>query len=525
MDIDPGEGTSSGTTTASTSPRCVFSRNVPKGPWTLQIKDFPEEFCDSTLRDYAKAKNPETQSLKGYERGLGYVTSQKVHSLLIHYGDEICVKGTVEPSYKILKKNEKGRHNVHLFLNLRAVVLGGKCSCKAGADGACGHIFALLWKIWLDKNEGKTSIDIRQLSCTDQLQKWGVPNREPQKNTRKFVDLIFRKSIPNKRARNIVFIKNRREKRKEINAKVTSGMLKELHDDFQASNLNSCFAAILKDCNFEPVPISEESDGTFVDNCEIEERNLCLPIGVLWEAEYRQHLGTRIHKFDYLRCTLEECQELESKTLDQSECPLWLEIKPHSFSASNFGRLVKRRLNITMAFLKSLLPSSFKGNRYTRLGLLNEETASAKYLSLPAHKGSKLYRAGFCRNPGIPVLGASCDRIVEEEDGTWGILEIKTLARAKLQNYTLKQAIKEKAAPWLYIDSIDNVQVKPDCHFIYQINGQMALTKLPWCDLLVDCGLEFHVQRFYFDRKLWVDVMLPKLLAFCEEYMPLSEVN
>ena len=118
----------------------------------------------------------------------------------------------------------------------------------------------------------------------------------------------------------------------------------------------------------------------------------------------------------------------------------------------------------------------------------------------------------------MPILGASCDRIVKTKEGELGILEIKTLSKAKTQNYTLQEAVDNKAAPWIDVDKNHKFFVKPNCKHITQINGQMALTGLKWCDLIVDCGLEFVVQWFHFDKNLWLNVMMPKLLNFCAEH-------
>lgn len=408
------------------------------------------------------------------------------------------------------------------FLTYRAVILRGHCSCKSGNDAACSHIFSLLWTILKSIQAGCTSVQIPKLSCTEQPRSWGTCKKVPAKITARFVDLIFRKSLPNKVSRNLELIKKRREKRKNTKATLTPEILESLFNELSDYKINSCFSSIISDNKFQPIP---EPSTTIIEPEHLPDtlpRPFVLPVAILWEKEYNDILGQNISKLEHLLVSLEQCRNIEISTMDQSDSFLWLEIRGTILTASRFAAVVKRLKEITEQFLRTLKSSNFRGNIYTKLGLENEEFACAKYLSLPQNQKCSLFKTGLCINPGIPCLGASCDRIVQREDGEIGILEIKTLSKAKIHNYTMQEAIDYKCAPWIDVTTNNSFFVKPNCNHMYQVHGQMAITGLPWCDILVDCGVEFFVQRVFFDKNLWVNVMLPKLLGFCAKHLPLK---
>lgn len=82
--------------------------------------------------------------------------------------------------------------------------------------------------------------------------------------------------------------------------------------------------------------------------------------------------------------------------------------------------------------------------KYVREGLDNEEAARKKYIALKNNK-VRLSKVGLIVNPGFPILGASPDGLVyDEETGDFGLLEIKTLAKAKELGVTINEAISRK---------------------------------------------------------------------------------
>ncbi len=47
----------------------------------------------------------------------------------------------------------------------------------------------------------------------------------------------------------------------------------------------------------------------------------------------------------------------------------------------------------------------------------------------------------------------------------------------------------------------------------------MATLKLQWCDFVVFTSKDLHVERIYFDKTLWENVMVPELTRFYFQYV------
>ena len=53
--------------------------------------------------------------------------------------------------------------------------------------------------------------------------------------------------------------------------------------------------------------------------------------------------------------------------------------------------------------------------------------------------------------------------------------------------------------------------------YFYQIQGQMGLTGAKWCDFMVYCDNDYHIERIYFDTNFF-DNMKQKLDTFYFTY-------
>ncbi|XP_042143266.1 uncharacterized protein LOC121833762, partial [Ixodes scapularis] len=141
-----------------------------------------------------------------------------------------------------------------------------------------------------------------------------------------------------------------------------------------------------------------------------------------------------------------------------------------------------------------------------RAGLQNEAAALKRY---KAKQKVQVFSVGLCINPGLPMLGASPDGLVWDEDiQEYGLVEVKTVSRAIDANLTTFEEVMSRGfVEFIHADkSVD----KKHKHY-YQVTGQLALTGLEWCDLVVDWAKDCWVTRVPFDEALWVNVMVPRL--------------
>ncbi|KAH7964839.1 hypothetical protein HPB49_001812 [Dermacentor silvarum] len=121
-------------------------------------------------------------------------------------------------------------------------------------------------------------------------------------------------------------------------------------------------------------------------------------------------------------------------------------------------------------------------------------------------------------NPGVPFLGASPDGLVlERTTSGHGLLEVKTLAKAMEEGLSVEEAVTQKKVPFLKAGKLSHRH-----KYYYQIQGQLGVTGLKWCDLAVNSGRDLYVERITFDPQVWKD-MLPVLEQFYRLQMQPSE--
>lgn len=159
------------------------------------------------------------------------------------------------------------------------------------------------------------------------------------------------------------------------------------------------------------------------DDPGLHETQPGFPVAVLWIG------GSSARCTNVMQLTLEEAQELESRTRRQSSSPLWHHERQGRLTASKFGDIIGREAPVTAKFVQHVLGgSSIQATKYMVAGSKNEKAATQRYA---ARTGNTVYDAGLCVNPGVPFLGASPDGVARDSiTGDFGLIEVKTLARA-----------------------------------------------------------------------------------------------
>ena len=131
---------------------------------------------------------------------------------------------------------------------------------------------------------------------------------------------------------------------------------------------------------------------------------------------------------------------------------------------------------------------------------------------------------GLCLHPHFGFLGASPDRIVVDEGANppVGLVGVK----CPFTSFSNKQTIIEAALHREHdfcCKLIDGCPSLTKHHaYTYQVQGQLAITGLEWCNFVVWLGKgQVFVQRIWQDKEMWEDEMLPALLSAYEQYMEL----
>lgn len=495
-------------------------QDLPKGYWTKTTKGLPGNFSEEDIKAY----HSNSDAKKHLNAGYRMFRSHKVKDVLLNFSvpNTVFCKANVEASFSLNKK-----YVTQVKLSTSSEILGGYCECAAGLGGVCKHVGAVLWFVFDVIKQGDKYIQ-ESKSCTEEERKWGIGSKKCKLSERKFSDLQF---VKHDASRPKVSPQNLMPHNAESEAvELKPEHLVNLHHALSKSGFSPMMCAIFDDHSFLPVcqPVNlggspsnppTDRDTSLTASTELFERRLPLPVAVLW-AEC--DVGVICEDFT-ISLDLQHAQELEQKTQLQSGCQLWHTERQRRITASKFGNIVSRQADITTKFVDSIFKSGSFQSKYMQEGLNNEETAIKKYESLKCNL-VKTFDCGFVVNPGVPFLGSSPDKVVYDKTvGEFGLVEIKTLAKAKEMGMSIAQAILNKKATFL----------KKKCgtlsqnhKYFYQIQGQLALTGLTWCDLVVDSGIDMYIERIHFDQGLWLETMLPKLaLFYCRHAVGLNQEN
>ena len=153
-------------------------------------------------------------------------------------------------------------------------------------------------------------------------------------------------------------------------------------------------------------------------------------------------------------------------------------------------------------------------------GLLTEPIAAKLYqdqLQLPIDQESvHLKRVGLCISPKESWIAASPDFIVELlPSGTRYLVEVKSFVT--LPNVsTFKDLLAARGPNYLpyYYDSEGNVCCKRNHKHFFQIQCQLYVTSLAFCDLVMFYNGNIQVVRVDFDKTWWETDVYPELYVF-----------
>ena len=117
-------------------------------------------------------------------------------------------------------------------------------------------------------------------------------------------------------------------------------------------------------------------------------------------------------------------------------------------------------------------------------------------------------------------MAASPDGLIEDPSKNngrrYGILEIKC-------HYSARKVTPEAACYEInqFCCSLINGRtlLKQTHNYYYQIQGQLAITQLPWCDFVAWTPHGISIERIERDINLWQQNILPKLKVFYHEYL------
>jgi len=243
-----------------------------------------------------------------------------------------------------------------------------------------------------------------------------------------------------------------------------------------------------------------------------------LPIGILDNVlcVFKIESEEQHTQLSNITITLDEAHSLERSTREQSQSTKWQQSSVGRVTASRFGDVLLRQSLPSESFINSFL----NNKEFTTIpmqivhGIQNEMKARNAYCS---RTGFTVYKCGLVVNPSVPWLGASPDGLVKEDSAeqySFGLLEIKC---PYIQCFS---TVEDACSDPSFFAEIKNgsVTLKESHKHFFQIQGQMALTKVPWCDFVIYTHCNFTIQRIKYNEDLWNDMQL-KLTDFYFKYI------
>ncbi|XP_069100988.1 uncharacterized protein [Argopecten irradians] len=411
----------------------------------------------------------------------------------------------------VLASMKKQKYRVYICL-YQDKPAHAHCQCPIGLAQCCSHVGGLLFAL----NDFNREVAIQQstLSCTSKLSKWNVPRKLTMKPC-PLRDLKLSKPTlePEKPSRTVLEFDPRHTSDKMLDYNHYAEKMRELRSIFP--NTGMAHLAIIPDS----VPdFLEEEEVTTTKN-EMEAR--------LQQLIYTANTS--------IPATIDkELQEyVEKNTRQQRESELWLDLHKGRITSSRFGdvmasgpspnSLIKELLNGSSLNKYSTLPPS------VQWGIDMEQRAKVDYMAVMESFGTpiQIENTGLFLLQSAAFLGASCDgKVIDPSmpsECQEGVLEIKCPFSINGQKICEMEVldILEKF-PSFYMKTTEEGPELDKSHKYYaQVQGEMAVTGLPWCDFVVWTSAgknNICSQRIQFDPE-YVFNMLPKLQNFYFKFL------
>lgn len=186
----------------------------------------------------------------------------------------------------------------------------------------------------------------------------------------------------------------------------------------------------------------------------------------------------------HLKClevTWEMSHRLEHATRAQSACADWHRLRRPRLTASRFREIC----HVGQSSEEGLADRILKGTRQTaamKRGLEMEADAIWEYCQI---RRVNHYPCGFVIHPDVPWLGASPDGVIFDptEPCHFGLIEIKC------------PNVKSFVDCAYLVMKSGKMELKPTHPYYWQVQGQMLITGMDWCDFVVSAEEDIHIQR------------------------------
>ncbi len=295
------------------------------------------------------------------------------------------------------------------------------------------------------------------------------------------------------------------------------GTSSHINKQSRDSRLDSFFKN-LASCGTKPGILSVISDYSDTYIPYLDKSSFPKPLKELFEQKYLSYCYLDLLNVSdkiEINMTQEMSDLIERETRDQSNSKLWFEYRAGRITASRMRSVCHTNSsNPSQSLIKTIVyPEAFKfSTNSTIWGCSHEKNARLYYEhSMKGHEKFSVANSGLCINPQWPHIGASPDGKVNCKCCGKGVLEIK--CPYCIRNEDLTSIVGDKKGFCLSKDSEGNLRLNQSHSYYYQIQTQIFVCYVTYCDLVVCTfpdGMKnpsMHVERIVPDVTLWTSCL------------------
>ncbi|XDV26074.1 hypothetical protein PO909_029872 [Leuciscus waleckii] len=217
-----------------------------------------------------------------------------------------------------------------------------------------------------------------------------------------------------------------------------------------------------------------------------------LPLISGYTLERHLHFVPNCHQFYHiqsLELTHECASIIEENTRGQSENPLWKEVRQPRLNSSRFGEVCSVRGESSSQALAARIIKGVRQTPAMKRGIDLEPEVLQQYSDLC---NVSVAPSGFVVNPNAPYLGASPDAKVYDPTANppFGLAEVKC---PNVNSITEVKHVK-------FIGG--QAKLKKNHKYFWQVQGQLAITGLKWCDFITSTQSDLTVERIWLNESL-----------------------
>ncbi|XP_078355836.1 uncharacterized protein LOC144640614 [Oculina patagonica] len=462
---------------------------------------------------------PDKETLKAFKSLHGYrlFADGHVEDLLFHplKGKKYCLfKFSVKPTEKSKTQDGKKVYNGWIVMKEDGEVFSGYCNCQGGLDGGCRHLAAALFDIETTVRQNSAE------TCTTGKCLW---NKRSSKNasTVRLKDLQLSKEEYGKDPKQYPsphFTKFDPRPTYMVNEKTT--LFDALRSSVPSAGIIS-WAPKVEGVQYSSEQVAQHiSNDINVQHWEQVDDNVTLHTVIELGEMFVNEKEMDLKKPEDL--TEESCKEfihfiqfgkeqrdmLHDKTIGQVTNSLWMQHRAGRITASNVYKICHLRDSTdpkaTIKLLMNYHPT-VQENMPAPLewGHLKEVSAKELYLKKMSskHGDFTMMECGLAVSEEQPFLGASPDGFCYCSCCGKRLVEVKSIYSKK----NLKPSIA--AGDKIIYDSERSKWIlKKETTWYYQVQCQMAVTKIHVTDLVIYTNKGILIISVPFDARFWLDV-------------------